>query len=95
MSNRADNLIAAAEADVMTVRTITREDGSTIQFPKGYGIANDGPFHVHVVPVQQRTRIMRSHYRVTFSLRNASGELKRVNKAAFMVAIAAAEVANA
>lgn len=47
----------------------------------------EGDFVVFMVPVQQRTRAMRPHFRNAFYIRNAAGNLKRTSKDAFVRAI--------
>jgi hypothetical protein len=48
----------------------------------GYGIYSEGNFQVYLVPAEQRTRRMRSHYRATY-LKNEAGDWKRTNRADF------------
>jgi hypothetical protein len=74
-----EQVIDEAIADSQTLETITRADGTSFLSQKNYGYGTDGRFQVYVVPVQQRTKAMRPHYRVTFYVDN-----KRTNKAAFL-----------
>jgi hypothetical protein len=82
-----EQLTAAAEAEARSLRTITREDGSSFQTVKGYGSASHGRFQVYVVPVEQRTRRMQAHYRFTFYVQDFSGKFRRTTEAAFRAAL--------
>lgn len=53
---------------------------------ESYASYSDGNFQVYLVPVSQRTRAMKAHYRVTYYLRNQCGEWKRTSKAQFLEA---------
>ncbi len=49
-----------------------------------YASYTDGNFQVYLVPVSQRTRAMKAHYRVTYYLKNQCGDWKRTAKASFL-----------
>lgn len=91
METLLEQLVGAAKQDAETLKTVTRNDGTSFTTLKGYGIATDDTetFQVYVVPVQQRTRAMREHYRVTFYLRNEWGEWKRTSRDGFVAAVKA------
>lgn len=70
---------------ISTVEQMVAKAEEQAALPKsyGYGEYHEGDFQVYLVPAQQRTRIMRSHYRATFYIKNAAGEWKRTNRAEF------------
>jgi hypothetical protein len=78
-----NQLIEAAELVATTPRTVTREDGSTFRSAPGCGSCTEGRFQVYVVPVRQRTRAMKAHFRATFYL-----DGRKTSRAAFAAALA-------
>lgn len=78
-----DSLIETAINRATEIVTITRCDGSTYQGARNYGSAEDGEFQVYVVPVEQRTRAQKPHYRSTFYLM-MGGQYRRVSRSTFV-----------
>ena len=72
---RIKNLIAAA-----------MEDAGNQRFAEG--LAKDGRFWIFAIPVQQRTRPMRNHFRLAFYLHDGT-RLHRTNRADFEKAMEA------
>ena len=85
-SSMIETLTAQAIAKTQALRTITRGDGTTYEARGGHASATEGDFQVYVVPVDRRISTRQPHYRVTYYLRNAAGNFKRVSKAAFEAA---------
>ena len=81
-----ERLIERANAVLSTPVTVVRSDGSKYDSCPSYAVASDGDFQVYLVPVQQRTKAMRDHYRVTYYFR-VDGAWKRTNRASFMLAM--------
>ena len=80
-----ERLIAEAIAKAETPVEITRADGSTYTGYRAHQTAEDGDFQVYVIPVEQRTRAMKAHYRVTYYLK-VDGRFKRMSRTALLAA---------
>lgn len=72
-------LIEQAKAEADALVTITRADGTTFTGRRNYGCADNGTVQVYVIPVEQRTRAMRAHYRATF-YKNVAGQWERITR---------------
>jgi len=84
--NTLEQLIDAAIAKALEIRTVTREDGSTFQACWKRGSADNGVVQAYVVPVTARTMPKREHFRATFYLMQ-NGQWKRTNRAAAEAAL--------
>jgi hypothetical protein len=80
-------LVDLAILKAQTPVLITKGDGSTYMGCQTHQSATDGDFQVYVIPVEQRSTVRKSHYRVTYYLRADGGQFKRVTRIAFIAAM--------